>query len=239
MEVLLRDIPTVVAHWTESSSFYESAIFTETDEELKADLVDINNDIKNLSSSLLSVEESIKADDRDAYESAFDQYDKDIESLNSHVQSLNSHSGVADYSWLVWPFLIGLIISAVLFIMSRGNPILPAEQLRNQFEFALFKSSLWPLGGSTISYFWYIMTPPGESFYMLYGLIGIGYFQFFRGLYTYITLARPAINLAKKEEQTKLETLIRSDKFKKESMEEKVREIEKRRPTIHLGRKDD
>lgn len=188
-----------------------------------------------MTTSLLRVEESIKTGDSDGYDSSLVTYDTHIASLNSNVQSLNNHFGVSDYSWLAWPFWFALIISVILFIMSRGNPILPAEQLRNQFEFALFKSSLWPTIGSAISYFWYLFTPPGETFYILWGPIAIGYFQFFRGLVTYIKDARPAINLAKNEEKTKLEALIRSDKFQKESMEEKVREIEKRKGVIDLS----
>lgn len=240
LQVLLREIPTVTQHWNESSSFYEAKIATETDEELKTILTNIDTDIKGLSSSLLAVEESINEDDIDTYKSSFDQYDKYMESLNSNIDALNNHFGTADYSWLAWPFWIALIISVVLFIMSRGNPVLPAEQLRNQFEFALFKSSLWPLGGSAISYFWYLLTPAGGTFTVFYGLIGVGYFQFFRGLNTYITEARPVINIAKKEEKAKLESLIRSDKFQKESMEEKVREIEKKTGIINLsGEKPD
>lgn len=234
-QVLLRDIPTLTQHLDESSSYYESVISTETDEQLKTILINIDNDVKGLSTSLHSVEDSINSGDNDAYDNALKQYDTYIDSLNTHIGELNSHYGVADYSWLAWPFWIALIISIVLLIMSRGSPVLPAEQLRNQFEFALFKSSLWPLGGSAISYFWFLGTPPGGTFYILWGPIGIGYFQFFRGLYTYVTLARPAINLAKKEEKAKLDALIRSDKFQAESMEEKVKEIEKRSGIINLG----
>lgn len=235
LAVLVRDIPSVTQHWNESSNFYESKISTETDEQLKVILTNINNDIKGLSSSLLTVQDAIEAGDVDAYTSAFEQYDRSIESLNAHIETLNNHFGVADYSWLAWPFWIALVISIVLFIMSRGNPVLPAEQLRNQFEFALFKSSLWPLGGSAISYIWFLMTPPGGTFYVLWGPIGIGYFQFFRGLHSYVTLARPAINIARTEEKGKLEALIRSDKFQKESMEEQVQEIEKRSGIIKIG----
>ncbi len=237
LDVLTREIPSVVQHWNDSSSFYESTISTETNEELKTILTNIDNDIKGLSSSLLSVQESIKTGNKDTYSSAFDQYDKQMKSLNSHIGELNKHfnSGI-DYSWLAWPFWLALVISIVLFIMSRGSPVLPAEQLRNQFEFALFKSSLWPLGGSAISYFWFLNTPPGGTFYVLWGPIGVGYFQFFKGLHAYLTLARPAINLAKKEEKAKLESLIRSESFQKESMEEQVKEIEKRSGIIKLGK---
>jgi len=233
--VLIRDIPSVTQHWNESSNFYESKIAAETDEELKTILTNINLDIKSLSASLLSVQDAIEAGDADAYTAAFEQYDRSIESLNAHIETLNSHFGVADYSWLAWPFWVALVISIVLFIISRGNPVLPAEQLRNQFEFALFKSSLWPLGGSAISYIWFLMTPPGGTFYVLWGPIGVGYFQFFRGLHSYVTLARPAINLARTEEKGKLEALIRSDKFQKESMKEQVQEIEKRSGIIKIG----
>jgi hypothetical protein len=234
--VLLRDIPSVVQHWRESSSFYEATIATETDEELKTNLININTEIKGLISSLELVEASINAEDGDAFDSAFAQYDSHMEALNMHIESLNNHYGGVDYSWLAWPFWAAVIISGILFLMSRGNPVLPAEQLRNQFEFALFKSSLWPLGGSAISYLWYLFTPPGGSFYVLYGPILVGYFQFFRGLFTYYTQVRPALNLAKMEEKSKLEALIRSDRFQKESMEEKVREIEKRTGVIDLTR---
>lgn len=238
IKVLLQNIPSVTQHWNESSIFYENKISIETDEQLKTILASVNTSVKGLSSSLLSVQNAIEQGDDEAYTSAFEQYDQYIESLNSQIEPLNNHFGVADYSWLAWPFWIALIISIVLFIMSRGSPVLPAEQLRNQFEFALFKSSLWPLGGSAISYIWFLMTPPGGTFYVLWGPIGIGYFQFLRGLHAYITLARPAINIAKKEEKAKLEALIRSDHFQKESMEEQVKEIEKRSGVIKIGKDD-
>ena len=234
---LIRDIPTVKQHLSESSTFYESAIATETDEELKTTIRNINNDIQGLQSNLTSAEDAINVGDEDLYSNALTSYDNNISSLNSHVQDLNSNLGVADYSWLVWPFIIAMIISVALFIMSRGNPILPAEQLRNQFEFALFKSSLWPFAGSAISYFWFLLTPPGGTFYILWWPIGIGYIQFARGLYSYIRYARPAINIAKREQQDKLEKLLMSDKFQHESLQQKAEEISKLDPVIRLGRK--
>lgn len=235
-EVLLREIPIVTQHWNESANFYESKISNESDEELKTILTNINYDVKAMSLSMSKVLESINNGDNDTYSNALDQYDQHTVSLNSNVELLNNHFGSTDYSWLAWPFWISLSISVILFTMSRGSTILPAEQLRNQFEFALFKSSLWPLGGSAISYIWYLMTPPGQKFYILWGLIAFGFFQFLRGLYSYITLARPAINIAKKEEKTKLESLIRSDKFQHDNLKEKAKEIEKLTPIIHIGK---
>ena len=83
--------------------------------------------------SLSAVEEAIQAGDAESYTRAFNQYDSHIDSLNEHVVTLNNHFGYTDYSWLAWPFWIAFIFSFVLFIKSRGSPILPADQLRKQF----------------------------------------------------------------------------------------------------------
>jgi len=225
IETFLREIPAVKQQLSESSTFYEAIIATETDEELKTVITKINDDTKALQSDLITIEDAINTGDVDLYSKALTSYDNNISSLNSHVQELNSTVGGADYSWLFWPFILSLVISASLFVMSRGNPILPAEQLRNKFEFELFKSSLWPLIGSSISYFWYLFTPPGGTFYIFYWPILIGFFVFFKGLYVYVTQARPAINLAKNEQKTKLQALISSDKFQNESVQEEVKDV--------------
>lgn len=228
-------IPTYRKHLNESSQFYLSLISKEEVQALKNTLTKVNSSISGMSTSLGQLEQAANEGDEAAINQAAAKFDSYTLDLNSSIEELNSHFGLADYSWLLWPFLLSFVISFVLFVMSRGNPVLPAEQLRNQFEFALFKSSLWPLGGSAISYFWYVFTPPGSTFTIFWGPIAVGYFQFFRGLYTYITEARPAINLAKKEEKSKLEALIKSESFQKDSMEEKVKEIEKRTGVIDLS----
>jgi hypothetical protein len=238
LEILLRDIPNVTQHLSESSTYYQFIISIETDVELKTILTNINTDINGISSSLSLVEEAINTDDADAYVSAFDVYDSHVDSLNANVSALNSYFGVADYSWLAWPFWIALIFSIILFIKSRGSSLLPADQLRKKYEFVLFKSSLWPTIGSAISYFWYLLTPAGETFYVLYGLIVIGYFQFFRGLYTYITQASPAINLARNEEKSKLEALIHSNKLDISGIEDHAEKTESRNLVNHLPSKD-
>jgi len=221
------NIPSVVQHLDESSNFYQSIISTETDIELKRIVGGINENILSLKSDLSQLKQSIDTQDKDLYSSSLSNYDTHITNLNSYIKELNSNQGVMDYSWLLWPFLVSILISVVLFAISRGNPILPAEQLRNQFEFELFKSSLWPLFGSGISYVWYLMTPPGGTFYVLYGPIFFGFYVFFKGLYSYATIARPAVNLAKNEQQTKLQELISSKKFGTENIAEEYKDIEK------------
>ncbi len=227
LTTLDANIPSALQHLDESSSFYQLKITEATDMELKRIIGNINENILSLKSDLSQVKQAIDTQDKDLYTSALNNYDAHIANLNSYIKELNNNQGAIDYSWLLWPFLVAIIISVVLFVISRGNPILPAEQLRNQFEFELFKSSLWPLFGSGISYIWYLMTPPGGTFYVLYGPILIGFFVFFKGLYTYLTVARPAINLAKNEQQAKLQELISSKKFENENMEEEYKDIEK------------
>lgn len=227
LNTLDTNIPSVVQHLDESLSFYQSKINEETDPNLKTIIEGINENIQNLRSDFSQIKQAIDTQDKDSYSTALKNYDTHIAALNTYIDKLNSNQGVVDYSWLLWPFLISILISVVLFIMSRGNPILPAEQLRNQFKFELFKSSLWPLFGSGISYVGYLNTPAGGTFYVLWGPIFIGFFVFFKGLYAYITVARPAINLAKNEQQAKLQELISSKKFETENIAEEYKDIEK------------
>jgi hypothetical protein len=232
LDVIQAEGPALRNQYDTSSLYYGNLIISESDTDLREILQNLKDSIDGLSGSLARIEMAIEQEDVDEYESALESYDAYLAQMNTAIDAMNNHFGVADYSWLAWPFWFALPISAVLFIKSRGNPILPADQLRKQFEFALFKSSLWPTIGSAVSYFWYLATPPGGTFYILYGPIFVGYFQFLRGLYSYVTTARPAINLAKKEERAKLEELIRSEKFNKESAAEKLREIEEKRGTV-------
>lgn len=223
---LLSRIPTVVMHLEESSSIYDRIISTTSDSGLRATVINIKKDIGSLSADLSRVKNALSNGNAQSYENAFTSYDNHIDSLNNHIEELNSSLGVVDYSWLVFPFLVSIVISVSLFVISRGNPVLPAEQLRNKFEFQLFKTSLWPLVGSGISYIWYVMTPPGGTFYILYGFIGFGYFVFFKGLFFYFSEARSAINLAKSEQEAKLQELISSEEFQQAGFQDQSQDEE-------------
>ena len=231
LQILKEEIPRINSHLDESIAYYQKIESETQDSELKSILNRIDTNLAYISSTLKLAEESIYNEDSESFEQAFANYDTYIENLNSAVRDLENQSGIVDYiPILSWSFWISLIISAILFIISRGNPLLPAEKLRNQFESALFKSSLWPFGGSALSYFWGLATPPGESYMIFWWPIVIGYFQFAKGLFNYIKYARPAINLAKIEQQKKLESLLVSDEFQHSNMKEKLEEIEKLKP---------
>lgn len=237
LAIINREAPLLRNHFDESSTFYTQIYNSESDENLQKILDKLINTAKGIAQSLSALEQAIEDGDETAFTNSLNTYDWHIEQLNVVIQDINSHYGVFDYTpWLALSFWFSLVVSGFLFIISRGNPILPAERLRNQFEFALFKSSLWPFGGSTISYFWSLLTPVGETYYVFWWPILIGYFQFFRGLYSYIRYSRPAINIAKQQEQEKLEALLTSEHFQKESLKEKAAEIGNLSPVIKVGK---
>jgi hypothetical protein len=234
LQILLSEIPNLISHYNESSLIYLNLINSENDEESANLLRRLSATTKSLSDNFLTIRSAIQSDDEYRYNVALKTWGILISEINTEMNDVNAKFA-SSYDWLPWAFWITLVTSLILFLISRGNPVLPAEILRNQFEFALFKSSLWPFGGALISYGWQLMTPPGETYYVLTWLIGIGYIQFARGLYSYIKYSRPAIETAKKEEQGKLEKLISSNKFNKESLKEKAKNIEKLSPVITLG----
>lgn len=236
LAVIQREAPNLENQFYNSAIFYSNAASATDDEELKAILKRLEENVKGLSTSLKTMELAMVDEDPDSFETAANNYDAYMDNFNLAIKDLDSHNGAYDYEpILTFLFWISLIISLVLFIMSRGKETLPAEKLRNEFEFALFKSSLWQFGASAISYFWFLLTPPGGSFYFLWGIIAVGYFQFFRGIYSYIKEARPAIEKAKKLQQAKLDDLLTSDEFKNASYQEKIDEISNRKPIIEIG----
>lgn len=232
--IFLQEIPTTRTHYEESSRYYLSLISSETNPTLITTLNNINTSINGLSESLSRIEQAINSSDLNGYTNALNDYDSYIMLFNTAVEELDIYYGATDYSWLAIPFWISLLLSGYLFLISRGSPILPSEQVRNQFEFALFKSSLWPLAGSTISYFWYLLTPPGGTFYILYWLIFIGFIQFIRALYLYLRYSKPAINQAKQEEKQKLQSLLDTESFQKANLKEKAKAIEGLKPILSV-----
>ena len=236
LNVLQNEAPTLESHFDQSAIFYSTAESEAQDENLKIILNNLEQNVSGLSTSLKEMELAIENSDSNSFETAINNYDIHIDNLNTSIVDLDNHNGVVDYEpILAILFWISLVISSFLLISSRSKETLPAEKLRNQFEFALFKSSLWQFGGAAISYGWLLLTPPGGTYLMLWGIIAIGLIQFLRGLYSYLTEARPAIEKAKKFVQTKLDEILSSDEVKNANYEEKIEEIRNRKPIIAIG----
>jgi len=236
-QIVITELPLLREHFFASSYYYQAKAASEENQELIRTLSKLSNASSGMANALSQFEDAIDRGDASNLSlinqnlmSAADQYDEAIVELNNIY-------GVSDYGPLLsFLFWISLLISLFLFFISRGSPHLPAEKLRNEFESALFKSSLWPFGGAAISFFWYNLTPPGGTFYFLWGLIGFGYLQFLRGLYAYLRYARPAINMAKKSQQERLDFLLKSEGFQEESLREKAQQIENLKPVIELNK---
>jgi hypothetical protein len=238
IQVQINEIPNLVNHYNESYSFYTQLALNETDETIKSLISRIGSTVKKRSEILTEIRNAIENLDDKTFTSAWDSYDSNVDELNNEINEINSIYSSSDYDWLPWAFWITLITSFILFIISRGHPILPAEKVRNEFEKALFKSSLWPFAGATVSYVWQLMTPPGETYYVFWWLIVIGYIQFARGLYAYLRYSRPAINIAKHEQEDRLNKLLRSESYQEEDLKGKLEKIKKIKPTIEIGKKE-
>lgn len=206
-EQLVSNVDELQAYLITSSTFYETIDGSSNDTELLQLVAEIKASITELHISLSSVKTSMAAGDKDGFESALRNYDQNIDNLNASVQKLNAYIQDNQFNWeplLMWATIISFAISAALLFLSKSRETLPSEQLRNQYEFDLFKASLWPFVGSLGSYVWYLLTPAGGTFYVLTGPIVVGYIQFFRGIATYLMEHRQAIARSKLDDQAQL-----------------------------------
>ena len=238
---LTQDLPLLKQHFLDSELYYSNLSASESDIELKEILNDLSIASGLLAQDLSQAEIAMSNSDFDSFTFYMNSYDQHADQYNTAKTNLdnnfNEGHDTTDYGLLLFFATLGTgIVSFALFFISRGDPLLPSEKLRNQFEFELFKSSLWPFGGALISYVWYLLTPAGGTYYILWWLIAFGLFQFGRGLYSYLRHARPAINAAKIQEQGKLDKLLNSKDFQKETVVEKLAEIKKMKPIINIGK---
>ncbi len=227
LQAVVEETNSFQVYFIESSKYFDNLSTNETDESTKALLKKFANSSKLLGADanilLSSIEKGEEAKITDSFTSL---YNHSIEDRDKIIDEYNKHYNLVDYgSSFVWLLLITGIISFILFIWSRGNPILPSEKLNKELKQSLFRSSLWPLGGAVFTYISYIYTPSGEQFYVLYGPILFGAYQFLKGLYYYLNYAKPAILLAKKEEQSRLDDLLKSDSFKHEDLKKKLDDL--------------
>ncbi len=157
-----------------------------------------------------SVEEASSAfarNDNDGVTKALNQHDAYTPELNQEIDEMNKLFDLSgsDYTVLyaALTIIFGLI-SVGLFIASRvGDKILESAVLQNKLQFQLFKSSLWPTIGSLISLVWYVNTPPGGTYYVLWGPIAIGGFIFAKQYVGYLG-EKKQLHQLRVDEQAKL-----------------------------------
>lgn len=221
IQIVSDEIPNLINHFDSSSAFYLQLANAESDQDAKSLLLRLSATTKSLSENLNDAQIAIQNTDNTAYQTAWTNYDNNVQDLNNELKEVNSRYATT-YSWLPWVFWFTLATSLILFLISRGNPLLPAEKQNKQIQFALFKSSLWPFGGAAISYGWQLITPSGQTYYVLTWLIIIGYIGFVRGLYNYFNEVRPLLKKARKEQEEKIGKLFSPDETNKENLVEKT-----------------
>lgn len=125
-----------------------------------------------------------------------------LDSINTHdkaVDLYNNYSGastnVLTKNGLVISSIIASMFSLVLFIKSRKKSQLEAEKIRSEVYKALFTSSLWMTVGIVVttvglSY----ALEKGGTYYILYGPILFGGWKLLKGLYSYFTDGRKALD---------------------------------------------
>lgn len=225
---VLNETKEFQSHFQESASYYSNLAASETDGSAKELLTKWSNNSKLVSDDagvLLNKVEN--GEETEINEAQKKLYTDSIEERDKLIGEYNNHFNLVDYGdTFFWLLVVTGIISLVLFIWSRGNPVLPSEKLSKELKQGLFKSSLWPFGGALITYVGQAYSSPGGEFYIFWGPIIFGFYQFVKGLYNYQRYAKPILELAKKEEQHKLDELLTSESFKKEDLKRKLDEIQ-------------
>lgn len=207
-----HEISTLISHLNDSQDFYAGLLSdTSLDEATRLEVENIISAERLISTSLSDLKIAIDNSNDAGIDPALNNYQLGIEKFNTAIENLPTYEGGFgnEYSLIMLISSIASgIISITLFVLSRNQAVLPSDQLKKDMWLALFKSSLWPSIGSIASFVWYELTPPGGTFYVLWGPVLFGYFYFIKGIFIYITQLRPQIVLMKNEELAKLKTTI-------------------------------
>ena len=203
LEQLAQTSSRLAVRFHESSEYYRS-INT-------SDSLNLSKIAEELGDIMDNVTLSISENDATTYSDTIDSYNSAMDRYNAAIASYQSSSGIVDYSGVIGiSVIVTILTSSILLIQSFvGNKLFRAEQIRNKYQFDLFKSSLFPLAGSVATYVWLIATPPGGTYYVFWGPIALGYLAFIVSLYRYMTDTRPKIKVMKKRELAKLQSLMK------------------------------
>lgn len=92
-------------------------------------------------------------------------------------------------------------ISFWLFLISIRKGSTELENIKAQAKRDLFKSSLWPTIGAIVTATWYYLTPPGGTYFILWGPVLFGAIAFAKSFLHFVFKIRPQINRDIKEER--------------------------------------
>lgn len=180
------------AHLIESSQTYLT--IESTDGSIIDAYEDISAVVVSIARSCEALVNSMEEGKEDTYMSAIDLLNANIDEFNLALQDVNKAQGLDSFNYR--PLFIGSLILS--FLISTGLAVrmfVRRREDKGQFhQFVardLLMASLWPLVGSLITFVWYEMTPPGGTFYMLWGPVVFGYIEFGRRAYAFYTNKTP------------------------------------------------
>lgn len=196
---LISKLNSYQVYFLESSKYYENLIKS-TDTKISAISSRSKDNANLLSTNLNQMVEALKNQDQGKYDTSLSQFNGGINKYNQTIDELNE--GATDWGPIyIYSSIIFGFISLLLLIKSRTKPQLASEKTKKQCEWELFKSSLWPTLGSIITLVWYYSTPPGGSYYILWGPMLIGFFYFLKQSWVYFNEVRPGLRSLIKEER--------------------------------------
>lgn len=188
----------VINKMADSANEYQK--FSEDPEhtESTAALQQIKGGITAIASSAQLITSAIENQDDIAFEDALTNYNSAIDQYNSGVDAYNASIGASttDYGPILLTILIvTALLSGILLLRSLvGDKSTKDERIKMTQQRQLFYNSLVPLGAIVVSYIWYVRTPPGGTFVMLWGLLAVGYISFITSAFKYYNQSKVKTN---------------------------------------------
>ena len=213
------------SYFVSSASFYQLNS-DKVDSSLVTVCKNANKAVTAISQNIILMETGVSEGSESKLNTAIEGLNQGIDSLNSAVKQHDEALGLTDYGpyYIFLSILFG-VVSIVLLGKSRVKVIGEATKAKKEIMIALFKSSLWPTIAALITTIWYYATPPGSTYYILWGPVLFGSFYFLKAIWQYSSQSRKIINEAVKEENNYAEELERQEE---EEKEEKWRQFETR-----------
>jgi len=221
-----QKITTYKDYFGQSSKYYQDNL-SAVDDSLRPVLQNAKGADDEISSGLDTMANAVKNSDSSSYDRGLDSYNDGIKKLNDVAKQHDEALGITNPGpTYVWLSVIFGLISLTLLAKTRLKIVGEFSSSKKVIMLNLFKSSLWPAIGALITTIWYYSTPPGSSYYILWGPMLIGFIYFAIAIWNYLKIRRPlkigtkAEYTAWQEKETKriekeeMEAEIPLDKFK-------------------------
>lgn len=211
---IITKLTNYQTYFKESSAIYDN-LTKSSDSKISSVAKESKVNATTLNDSIGQMIDGLNNSDETKYNGSISQTNKAIDGYNKIIIELNE--GATDYGPVyIFAVIFFSIISLILLIKAKIKPQFSSEIAKKECEMELFKSSLWPAIGSIITLVWYKLTPPGGTYYILWGPILIGLFYFIKQSWVYAKEVRPVLRVtieAEREEFMKKEQLNEEENY--------------------------